>query len=216
MRDKKKNSLFKQGVYPLYKQLDEQEATMESKVDWFLKAVRISSAWNPIAAVFLQLQSEIDGIEISRRLNNLEDPISSNCENFSELGKAIYEQLKNEKLGLTQDIYIRYARPLALFESEGYLQRRMVMGSPYALGIELFDPTFTLYLARLFENQSNMSELYSLVDSCNIGVTIGGIQLANSLAIPLDVVRAVFSIYVAKSFGLLSNERGTCNYRGVA
>lgn len=90
------------------------------------------------------------------------------------------------------------------------------MGSPYAQGIESFDATFILYLARLFENQANMSELYSLVDNCNIGVTIDGIQLANSLAIPIDVVRAVFSLYVDKGFGLLSNELGTCNYRGVA
>ncbi|MDH5938943.1 hypothetical protein L8R84_22820 [Vibrio splendidus] len=189
---------------------------MESKVDWFLKVIRISSAWNPVAAIFLQLQSEIDGLEINSRLNNLEDPISSNCGNAPELSKAIYEQIKGENSSFMQDVYVHYARPLALFESEGYLKRRMIMGSPYAQGIESFDATFILYLARLFENQANMSELYSLVDNCNIGVTIDGIQLANSLAIPIDVVRAVFSLYVDKGFGLLSNELGTCNYRGVA
>ncbi|PMG84772.1 hypothetical protein BCU83_18420 [Vibrio breoganii] len=76
---------------------------MESKVDWFLKAVRVSSAWNPIAAIFLQLQSEIDGVEINRRLNNLEDPISSHCENSSKLTKAIYDQFKDKNCNLTQD-----------------------------------------------------------------------------------------------------------------
>lgn len=189
---------------------------MESKVDWFLKLVRVSSAWNPIAAIFLQLQSEIDGVEISRRLNNLEDPISASCENSSKLTKAIYDQFKSENCNLTQDMYIQYARTLALFESEGYLKRRMAMGSPFAQGIESFDPTFILYLARLFEEQSSMSELYSLVDNCSIGVTIDGIQLAQSLVVPVNVVRAVFSLYVDKGFGLLSNERGTCNYRGIA
>jgi hypothetical protein len=189
---------------------------VESKVDWFLKAVRVSSAWNPIAAIFLQLQSEIDGVEINRRLNNLEDPISANCENSSKLTKAIYDQFKDENYNLTQDMYIQYARTLALFETEGYLKRRMEMGSPFAQGIESFDPTFILYLARLFEEQSSMSELYSLVDNCGIGVTIDGIQLAQSLAVPVDVVRAVFCLYVDKGFGLLSNELGTCNYRGIA
>ena len=189
---------------------------MESKVDWFLKAVRISSAWNPIAAIFLQLQSEIDGVEINRRLNDLEDPISANCENSLKLTKAIYRQLKDENCSLSQDMYIQYARTLASFESEGYLKRRLAMGSPYAQGIESLDPTFILYLARLYEEQSSMSELYTLVDNCNIGVTIDGTQLAKSLAVPVDVVRAVFSLYVDKGFGLLSNERGTCNFRGIA
>ncbi|OED84654.1 hypothetical protein [Vibrio breoganii] len=189
---------------------------MENKVDWFLKAVRVSSAWNPIAAIFLQLQSEIDAVELNRRLDNLEDPINANCKNSSKLTKAIYIQFKDEDSNLTQDKYIQYARTLALFESEGYLKRRMVMGSPYAQGIEFFDPTFILYLARLFEEQSSMSELYSLVDNCSIGVTIDGIQLAQSLSVPVEVVRSIFSLYVDKGFGLLSNERGTCNYRGIA
>ncbi|MFT6926769.1 MAG: hypothetical protein ACJAZP_002389 [Psychromonas sp.] len=187
---------------------------MVSKVDWFCRAVRVGSAFNPVAAVFLQLQSELDGIEINRRLDNLEDPISACCDSSPQLCKALYECL--DSIELSNEVYKQYSRPLAVFESKGYLKREMHLGSPYAQGIELVDPSFTLYLARLFEKQANMSELYDLVENCNIGVWIDGIQLAESLNIPLEVVRSIFKIYVENGLGNLSNERGTCNYLSIA
>ncbi|WP_338592258.1 hypothetical protein VXM60_05800 [Shewanella khirikhana] len=187
-----------------------------SKVDWFLKAIRISSAWNPVAAIFLQLQAEFDGIEINRRLDRLEDPISSNCENAKELCGVIYDYLKGNHEALNEDAFVRFSRPLTLFESEGYLKRQMKMGSSYAHGLESIDPIFVLYLARLFESQAHMSELFSRVDECNIGVWIDGIQLAEALDLPEAVVRSVFALYVKKGYGIMSAEIGTCNYRGVA
>jgi hypothetical protein len=189
---------------------------MTSKVDWFLKAIRVSSAWNPITAVFLQLQSEFDGSEVNRRLDNLEDPISSNCKNATELCRTLYAHLRCDSEALTQETYIQFARPLASFESESYLKRQMQIGSSYAYGIESLDHIFVLYLARLFENQSSMLELYTRVEDCNVGVWIDGIQLAKALNVPEAVVRSVFELYVKKGFGIMSNETGTCNYRGTA
>jgi hypothetical protein len=188
---------------------------MVSKVDWFLKVIRISSAWNPVAAIFLQWQAEFDGIEINRRLDRLEDPISSNCKNEKELCGVIYDYLKGNNEALNEDAFVRLSRPLALFESEGYLKRLMEMGSSYAHGLEI-EPIFVLYLARFFDSQAHMSELFSRVDDCNIGVWIDGIQLAEALDLPEAVVRSVFVIYVKKGYGIMSDERGTCNYRGVA
>lgn len=189
---------------------------MASLVDWFIKAVRVGSAFNPVAAVFLQLQSELDGIELNRRIDNLEDPIGSCCDNSQELCKVIYESFDIHGVGLSKEAYKEFSRPLALFESKGYLKREMYIGNTYAQGIELVDPSFTLYLARLFENQKNMSELYDLVDNCEIGVWIDGIQLSESLNVPVEVVRSVFKIYMQNGLGSLSNENGTCNYQGVA
>jgi hypothetical protein len=189
---------------------------MVNKVDWFIKAIRVSSAWNPIATVFLQLQSEINGIEINRRLDSLEDPISSKCENATELCRAIYNHLKQSDEALNGINYIQFARPLAFFESEGYLKRQLQMGSPYAYGIESLDSTFILYLARLFDSPTNMSELFSIIEDCNAGEWIDGIQLAEALDVPEAVVRSAFDLYVNKGYGIISNENNTCKYRGIA
>lgn len=189
---------------------------MTNKVDWFFKILRVSSAWNPIAAVFLQMQSEIDGAEMNRRLDSLEDPISSNCENSSDLCRALYADIKGSKDSFPQKYYIHFSRPLAFFESEGYLKRKMQVGTPYAYGIEYFEPTFVLYLARLFECQTSMLELYTRIEECDIGVWIDGIQLSETLNIPETVVRSVFTLYMDKGFGILSKEIGTCNYQGIA
>jgi hypothetical protein len=189
---------------------------MASLADWFIKVVRIGSAVNPVAAVFLQLQSEVDGIELNRRIDSLEDPIGSCCENSRELCKAIYESFDIHGVSLSNEAYKQFSRPLAVFESKGYLKRDMYIGNKYAQGIELLDPSFTLYLARLFENQKSMYELYDLVEKCEIGVWINGIQLAESLNIPVGVVRSVFKIHMQNGLGILSGEVGTCNYQGVA
>lgn len=189
---------------------------MASLADWFMKAVRVGSAFNPVAAVFLQLQSEVDGIELNRRIDSLEDPIGSICENSQELCRAIYESLDIHGVSLSNEEYKQFSRPLAIFESKGYLKRDMYSGNKYAQGIELVDPSFTLYLARLFENQKSMSDLYDLVDNCEIGVWIDGIQLAESLKIPVEVVRSVFKIHVQNGLGFLSNESDKCNYQGSA
>jgi hypothetical protein len=189
---------------------------MTSKSDWFLKALKVSSAWNPIAAVFLQLQSELDDCEVNRRLDNLEDPINSDCKNATELCKVLYSYLRNNSEALTEETYIHFSGDLAYFEAKGYLKRQMQIGSSYPYGIESLNHFFILYLARLFDGKYSMSELYTRVDDCDIGVWINGVQLAEVLNVPVDVVRSVFQLYVEKGFGIVSNETGTCNYIRIA
>ncbi len=202
--------------YSLVKQLG---GHVSKKIDWFFRLVRIAGACNPASAVLLQFQSEMDSIAVNKRLDSLQDPISSIHDSSYDLCKCLYDGLVTGEpniLDFSKESCINFSRPLAMFETKRYLKRNMVLGYKYATEIELTDPSFALYLGRKFANQISISELYDLVENCEVGESIDGIQLSNSLNLPLILVRSLFQIYQENGLGLLSNESGTCNYRGVA
>jgi len=191
---------------------------MINKIDWFFRFVRIAGAYFPASAVCLQFQAEVDAIEVNRRLNNLEDPISLIHDKSYELCQYLYTGLVNgeyERVDLSEEFFVEFNRPLAVFESKGYLKKRMSIGSKYASGVKLIDPSFVVYLGRKFANPVSMAELYDLVENCELGISIDGMQLSSSLDIPLSVVRSLFEVYENNGFGLLSKTLGTCNYRAI-
>jgi hypothetical protein len=192
---------------------------VNNKVEWFFRFVRMAGASNPVSAIFLQIQSEVDAIEVNKRLDSLEDPIISMHDLSYELCKCLYQGMLDGggfDLNLEDDFYSNYSRPLAIFEAKGYVKRIMGVGCQHVTVVELTDPSFIVYLGRKFADQISIAELYDLVENCQVGEHIDGIQLGNALNVPFLIVRALFQVCQNNGIGLLSNETGTCSYRGIA
>jgi hypothetical protein len=188
-------------------------------MDWFLKIIRIAGASCPGAASLLQLQAELDGAEIKKRIDKLSDPISFLHNDVQKVAKEIYTNLKSaDSLTLNFDsaFYTKYSRPLAALDAKSLIKSQHAIGSPFAAGIYLCDPTFIMYLCALSENSKKMQRLIELVDSCAVGASINGKNLQPELELPLQVIKAVFEIYRLKGFGLVSKEIGSAYYIGKA
>ncbi|MBE4360648.1 hypothetical protein [Vibrio parahaemolyticus] len=192
---------------------------MSKSIDWFCKIVRIAGVNFPGAASFVQFQAELDSIAMSKRIEKLEDPISYLHEDIQEVSKLIYAQLvtcDSVNLDFGDDFYVKYSRPLAALTKSGYISQNNVLGSRIPLGINLIDPSFILYMCAIAGDSKTMAHLVKTVDECPVGQWLNGKVLKEELAIPLYVIRAVFEVYEAKGYGLLSREIGSCNYMGNA
>lgn len=184
-------------------------------MDWFFKIVRIAGVNFPVAASLVQMQAEIDSVAMANRLNKFEDPISYLHEDIPELAKLIYQNLQvNDSINLdfSDDFYSKYSRPLAALESSGFISKNSVLGSRIPLGINLIDASFIMYMCNLAEDPQKMTEIIDIVDRCEVGLWLDGNQLKDSLGLPKYVIRAIFDIYQAKGYGILSREIGSCKY----
>lgn len=190
---------------------------MNKSTDWFCRLVRIAGVNFPVAASFVQLQAELDNIEISSRLEKLEDPISHLHEDIRQVSQLIYAKVVEEDsndLDFNDDFYLKFSRPLAIMSKSGYIEQNNVLGSKIPDGIELIDPSFILYMTALAGDSEAMEKLVKIVDECPLGQWLNGKKLKEDFNIPITVIRAVFEVYEAKGYGLLSRETNSCMYRG--
>ena len=184
-------------------------------MDWFIKIIRVAGASFPGAASIVQLQAEIDSEVMANRLNQLEDPISYLHEDVPEVSKLIYENLKaNDLINLNfpEEFYIKYSRPLAALDSQGLISQNKVLGSEIPRGINLSDASFIMYMCNLAEEPHKMQEIIDIVDRCEVGLWLNGAELKDIVGLPEYVIRAVFEIYEAKGYGILSKTIGSCKY----
>lgn len=188
-------------------------------MDWLFKIIRIAGASCPGAASLLQLQAELDGAEIKKKIDKLSDPISFLHEDVQAAAKEIYKQLKSSDsltLHFESAFYTKYSRPLAALDAKGFIKSQHAIGSPFYGGIYLCDPSFIMYLCALAEIENKMQRLIEHVDACPVGNPIDGKTLKPELDLPLQVIKAVFEIYALKGYGLVSQEIGSAYYVGKA
>ena len=186
-------------------------------MDWFFKVIRVAGASFPVASSLVQLQAEIDSVEMTARIDKLSDPISHLHDDVQKLSKKIYKTLKltdSVTLDFEDEFYSEFSRPLAALESQGFIKAQHAIGKRYACGISLIDPSFLMYMCAIAENNEKMENLNTAVDSCEIGKSLDGHSLQSQLELPLQVVRAMFSIYESKGYGLVSKEIGSAYYLG--
>jgi hypothetical protein len=192
---------------------------MISGIDWFIKIVRIAGVNFPVAASLVQFQAEIDAFIMDSRIKKIEDPISNLHEDVKPFSELLYRKIKSTdsiQLELENSDYIKFSRVIALLASAGYFETEHAAGLSVPIGISLSDPTYIMYLCKLFEHTYKMEELIGLVDSCMIGEWLDGNGIAESIELPLCVVDAVFRIYEAKGLGLVSPDVGESSYLGQA
>jgi len=188
-------------------------------MDWLMSIIRIAGASFPGASSLVQFQSELDSKALLQRVSKLEDSISSLHELVPELSKKIYEAIKSidsNAVEFDNVFYEKYARPLAVLESQGLIRGAHALGKTFALGFRVIDPSFIMYLCALAEDNNKMELLIKEVDECPKGKWLNGKAMQESLKLPLPVIRAVFDIYEAKGWGLCSKEIGSCKYTGKA
>jgi hypothetical protein len=192
---------------------------MSQAMEWFLKVVRIAGVNFPGAASFVQLQAELDSSAMKSRLEKLEDPISDLHEDIPKVAKSIYKEMKSSdsvNLDFSDEFYNQYSRPLAALESAKLISKNGVIGSRIPISINLIDPSFIMYMCNLAEDQKKMQEIVDIVERCEIGIWLNGDELKDSVGLPKYVIRAVFKIYAAKGYGIVSNSIGSCKYEGKA
>lgn len=115
-------------------------------------------------------------------------------------------------MNFPDEFYTKYSRPLAALDSEGLISKKSVLGSQLPRGINLTDASFIMYMCNLWEDSNKMIEIIDIVDRCEIGLWLDGDQLKDSLNLPRYVIRAVFEIYEAKGYGILSRTLNSCKY----
>lgn len=188
-------------------------------MNWFFSIIRIAGVAFPVASSLVQLQTEIDSAALSNRIKRLEDPISTLHDDVQPVGRLLYSAITKQNsssLEFEGEFYTRFTRVLAILESQHYIKGYHVVGKRYAHGLEIYDPTFIMYLCELEEDSNKMTLLFTTVDECKIGTSLNGNQVAVDLGLPEPVVKAVFTIYASKGLGLLSKEIGSNLYTGRA
>ncbi len=196
-----------------------QVTKVQDAIDWFFKIIRIAGVNFPVAAAFVQLQAELESDKIADRLKKLEDPISFIHEDVPSLSREIYQtqaSQDSESLSFNDEFYEKYRRPLAALNQRGFISISEALGVKVPLGIRVTDPSYMLYMCALFEDKTKMENLIDQVDSCRPDKWLDGEFIKDEMGLPKSVVRAVFKIYEAKGYGLLSNTIGTCEYMGKA
>ncbi len=192
---------------------------MSKNIDWFLKLIRIAGVNFPVAASLVQLQAEIDSDRIEERLNKLEDPISFLHEDIPSVSKEIYKKLcENDTVMLTfpDEFYIKYSRPIAALSKNSYISITNVIGSRIPRSITLTDPSFIMYMCVLSEDKNRMQKIFDIIDNCEVGNWLDGDIIKDEICLPKYVIRAVFEIFEAKGYGILSKTIGSCQYMGKA
>ena len=188
-------------------------------MNWLSTIIRVAGSQFPVASALVQLQSELDSDALSQRIKRLEDPVSFLQEDVPTVSKLIYEALKSQNstsLNFDDDFYTRYSRSLAALHSKGLIASKHRLGRHLPIGIAVVDPSYVMYLCALAEDEAKMTHLVDRVDRCKIGEWLDGHQISQELQLPLPVVKACFSIYEAKGYGLCSHEIGRVSYCGNA
>lgn len=188
-------------------------------MDQFLSLLRIAGASFPGSASLVQLQAELDTKELRRRIEGLEDPIGQVHPDVDDLGRTLYDEVASSgttKVTLPGELYLRFSWALAALEAAGLVVGGHALGQRYQDGVRITDPTFLLYLARAFGDAPALEHLIAAVDQCVVGRWLDGSQLAQDMSLPLPVVNAVFRVYEAKGYGLVSKTIGESRYRGMA
>ena len=188
-------------------------------MDWLFSIVRVAGASFPVASSLVQLNSEIESKALLQRVAKLEDPISHLHELVPELSKHIYEEVKktnSTSVEFSDDFYKKFSRPLAALESQKFIKGGHVIGKQFAVGLSVVDPSYIMYMCALAEESKKMEALINTVDSCGLEKWINGVEIHESLGIPLPVVKAVFEIYETKGYGLCSKTIGESKYKGKA
>ena len=188
-------------------------------MDWLLSIVRVAGASFPVASSLVQINSEIESKALLQRVAKLEDPISHLHEQVPELSKHIYQEVKktnSTSIKFEDSFYKTFRRPLAALESQKFIKGGHAIGKQFAVGLRVVDPSYIMYMCALAEESKKMEALINKVDSCEGGKWINGVEIHNSLGIPLPVVQAVFEIYETKGYGLCSKTIGESKYMGKA
>ncbi|WP_146161632.1 hypothetical protein [Pseudothauera lacus] len=188
-------------------------------MDWLLSIVRVAGASFPVASSLVQLNSEIESKALLQRVAKLEDPISHLHEQVPELSKHIYQKIKetnSNSIEFADNFYKEYSRPLAALESQKFIKGCHAIGKQFAAGLRVVDPSYIMYMCALTEEAQKMEALINKVDSCWVGKWINGVEIHESLNIPLPVAQAVFEIYEDKGYGLCSKTIGEYKYMGKA
>lgn len=189
---------------------------MSSLADWFCKMIRMAGVNFPVAASFVQLQTELDTEEIKFRLQKLEDPISAIHEKVPQVSKIIYEELKSADcvtLSFPDDFYINYSRVLAALEKRGLIKLNGILGKRIPYDLKIVDPSYIMYMFfGVDEYNKQIQIIVDAVEQCKYGETLDGNKLKHQLGLPVCIIRAIFEIYESKGFGTLSKTIGSCSY----
>lgn len=184
---------------------------------WLMSVSRVVGASLPFVPSLIQLQAEIDSAAIQRRLLALEDPISLLHPDIRDVSEKIYAELvstDSAKLKFDEAFYARYGRPLAILESQGFINGNHAVGGRYVDGFWLGDPKYVVYLSALYEDQSKMDRLVELLENCKPGQWLHARDFEADIQLPRPVIKALFQLYEARGLGQCSNEIGAVSYVG--
>ncbi|AYF14482.1 TPA: hypothetical protein NK304_001795 [Vibrio parahaemolyticus] len=168
-------------------------------VKWLVKLACVAGASLPFASNFLQLKSELEGIALEKRLQALEDPISSLHPSVPEVSKFLYDKIKAENSHfidvVDEELSPEFRKAILLLSGAGWLKKSGIF-------IEPLNPAYVVYMAGLCEPDSTLNELVGYVDDCESGVVITAKELCESLKVPSILVLALFQLYSDKNLGL--------------
>jgi hypothetical protein len=186
---------------------------------WLSTLVRVLGSSFFLTAPLVQLQSDLDSRKTQRILARLDDPISTLHADVRAVSKLIYDLVREynaKSLDASAEFYERYARVLAILESQGLIQATHGLSQRYAGGFWISNPQYILYMAALFEDPDKMDFLVKYVDQAQRRTWLKGADIAQELGLPVPVVKAVFDVYESKGLGVCSKEVGTANYYALA
>ena len=187
---------------------------MGLRVNWLSILIRVAGSATPLTAPLVQLQSELDSRVLERRVDRIEDPISTLHPDIRSLATQLYVALcdrRSSHVDLTDEQYSAAARPLALLEGAGYIRGAHGIGQRWVGGLTM-SPTFVLYLAALEESSVAMKAVLERVDTAPPGRWLDGDALAREFSVPVPAVRAVLELFAARGLGILSQEVGKTAY----
>ncbi len=187
-------------------------------VDWFVRLAKVAGASNPLTAWLVQLEDELAAAELERRVQALEDPLSDLHPDMREVASLIWEQVRESDsrvVELDPGAYKTFARCLAELESLGLIAGRHALGGRFVAGLRVRDPTFTVYMARLFGSGQGVDRVVQAVDSCSEGTWLDGRKLASDCDVPVQLVDAIFRLYEQRGYGIVSKTLGEVAYCGT-
>ena len=167
----------------------------------------------------MQLQAELDSTKTEKRLARLEDPISALHDDVPELAGTLYKAVidrRDNYIQLTDDLYERYRRPLALLDAEQLIHGTHTLSKRFGGGITLSNAVFFMYMCALHEDQEKMKKLIALIDQAELNQWLDGKRIARAEDLPSPTVKAVFEVYAARGLGILSRTVGEVMYRPTA
>ena len=188
-------------------------------MNWFFAITRIAGASFPGASSLVQLQAELGAEALSKRVQCLEDPISTLHEDVPELSKKFYEVLTEtdyNKAQFDDDVYSKFSRAIAVLDKKGVIECQHALGTHNPVWIYINDPSYIMYLCERFGDSKSMEALVQRLESCKRGEWLDGKIIAKELKLPRPVVAACFDIYEAKGFGERSARVGSTQYCGRA
>jgi hypothetical protein len=174
------------------------------------------SVLSPVGAMILQSWTETDSRLLEERLGRLEDPITALHPDVREVARLVYDRIRETqraRVEFDQAFYERFARPLALLKSHGFIMSVDGLSRPYLKGFTA-QPIFLTYMCWLYEDSARMALLTERMEAAPRRHWVDGEKLAAECTLPLPVVQSVFRIHAAGGLGILSETTG--NYYVLA